>query len=117
MAGFGISGQAQQKKTPVEVYYFHFSNRCVTCRAVESEAKKDVAELYGKKVKFQAMNLEEPAGAKKGKELKVTGQMLLIVKGDQKIDLTSKGFMYARSNPEKLKKILKTQIDALLKDL
>ncbi|MFA5420077.1 MAG: hypothetical protein WC341_16610, partial [Bacteroidales bacterium] len=30
----------------VEVYYFHFTRRCVTCNAVESESKKAIESLY-----------------------------------------------------------------------
>ena len=45
----------------VEAYYFHMSTRCITCKAVEAEAKKNLESLYGEKVKFQAINLEDDA--------------------------------------------------------
>ena len=99
---------------PVEVFYFHFTRRCITCQTVEAQSKQSILELYGDKVSFNAYNLDEPDGETKGKELGVSGQTLLIVSGDTKIDLTSEGFMYARSNPEKLREILKCKIDPLL---
>lgn len=102
------------KSDKVEVYYFHFTRRCMTCQAVEDVSKNAVAELYGGKVSFAGYNLDEEAGKAKGKELEVSGQTLLIVSGDTKINITNEGFMNARSNPDKLKQIIKEKIDLLL---
>lgn len=102
------------KADKVEVYYFHFTHRCATCQAVESVSKEAVAALYGDKVSFAGYNLDEEAGKTKGDELNVSGQTLLIVSGDTKINLTNEGFMNARSNPDKLKQIIKEKIDPLL---
>ena len=98
----------------VEVYYFHSSRRCETCKAVEDVSKTSIAELYGEAVSFTGYNLDEPEAAKKAEELEVSGQTLLIVSGDTKINITNDGFMYARSNPEKLKQIIKGKIDPLI---
>ena len=98
----------------VEVYYFHLSRRCATCKAIESVSKEAIAELYGDKVHFTPYNLDETAGKEKGDEVGVSGQTLLIVSGDKKINITNEGFMYARSNPDKLKDIIKTNVDPLL---
>lgn len=98
----------------IEVLYFHFTRRCATCMAVENVSKDAVAGLYGDKVSFIAYNLEEADGESRGKELGVSGQSLLIVAGDTKIDITNEGFLNARSNPDKLKQILKERIDPLL---
>jgi len=102
------------KADQVEVYYFHYTRRCATCNAVERVSKDAVAELYGAKVSFANYNLDEEAGATKGKELEVSGQTLLIVAGDTKINITNEGFMNARSNPDKLKAIIRETIDPLL---
>ena len=107
--GSSVSGSEK-----VEVYYFHYTRRCATCNAVESVTKEAVAELYGSKVSFTDYNLEEEAGKKRGKELKVSGQTLLIVSGETRINITNDGFMNARSNPDKLKAIIKEKIDPLL---
>ena len=98
----------------VEVYYFHSSRRCETCKAVEDVSKTSIAELYGEAVSFTGYNLDEPEAAKKAEELEVSGQTLLIVSGDTKINITNDGFLYARSNPEKLKQIIKGKIDPLI---
>ncbi|MDD2797734.1 MAG: nitrophenyl compound nitroreductase subunit ArsF family protein [Bacteroidales bacterium] len=113
---------AQTKKTVpatstpiVQVYYSHFSARCVTCKAVEAEAKKDLAELYGNKVSFQSLNLDEASNEALAKKLDVSTQALLIVKGTKQVNITNEGFMYARANPAKFKAVIKAKVDELLK--
>lgn len=98
----------------VEAYYFHNSSRCVTCKTVEAEAKTNLENLYGNRVTFRALNLEDDATKVIAKKLEVSGQTLLIVKGDKKINLTNEGFMYARTNPAKFKSIIKEKVDALI---
>ncbi len=102
------------KSDHVEVYYFHFTRRCATCNAVEQVSKEALTELYGKEVTFTSYNLDEENGKAKGNELGVSGQSLLIVAGENTINLTTEGFMNARSNPDKLKAIIKGKIDPLL---
>lgn len=99
--------------TRIEAYYFHNTSRCVTCRTVEAEAKADLESLYGSQVTFKALNLEDDATKAIAKKLDVSGQTLLIVKGDKKLNLTNEGFMYARTNPVKFKSIIKEKVDAL----
>lgn len=97
-----VTAQNQaEEKAVVDVYYFHLNTRCATCRAIESETKQDVKELFGADVHFSAYNLDKPEGEAKGKELGVNSQSLIVVKGNKKIDLTNEGFLYARTNPEK----------------
>lgn len=98
----------------IEVYYFHYTRRCVTCRDVEIVSGEAVKELYGDRVPFFEVNLDETEGKEKAKELGISGQTLLIVNGDKKINITNEGFMYARSNPEKLKLIISDHITPML---
>jgi hypothetical protein len=104
-----------QQTADVEVYYFHFTRRCATCKTVESEAKKAVQELYGDAVQFLTYNLDKNEGEQKADDLGVSGQTLLIVKDETKINITRAGFMNARNNPDKLKQIIKNKIDPLMK--
>jgi len=119
------NAQSAREATPagkpgkVEAYYFHFNARCVTCKTVEAEAKADIEALYPEliksgKVSFKAFNLDEPSGKAIADKLGVNGQTLLLVNGTEKINITNEGFMYARSNPEKLKGIIKEKVDKLL---
>lgn len=109
------SAQAQGEQSElVNVYYFHFNTRCETCRAVESEAQLSVQLNFGDDVTFSAVNLDEKEGEEIGKKLGVNSQMLLIVKGDTRINLTNEGFLYALTDPDKLKEIIKAKIKPLL---
>ena len=122
--GLNISCNAQPEKKAinsdlavaesVEVFYFHNTRRCATCQAVEKESKDIVEELYDEKVTFLAYNLEEKDGKEMAGELGVSGQTLLIVSGETRINITNEGFINARTNPEKLKQIMKEKIDPLL---
>ncbi|MDX2430414.1 MAG: nitrophenyl compound nitroreductase subunit ArsF family protein [Bacteroides sp.] len=103
----------------VQIYYFHNTKRCATCNAVEDETKVAL-EMYYKDgleagtVGFVSLNLEEDEGAEMAQVLHVSGQTLLLVKGETQVNLTNEGFMNARTNPEKFHEILKAQIDNLL---
>lgn len=103
------------KSSKIEAYYFHNKTRCTTCKTVEAEAKANLKELYGDKVSFTALNLEEKTTDPIAKKLKVSGQTLLVVKGDKKVNLTNEGFLYAVSDPEKFKAIIKEKVDPLVK--
>jgi hypothetical protein len=103
----------------VEAYYFHFTARCETCRTVEAEAKQAIETLYPGMVKdgdmsFQAINLDDASSKAIAEKLKVSGQSLLLVKGDKQINITNEGFLYAVTKPAKLKSIIKEKIDGLL---
>lgn len=114
----GPSYSATGKK--VEVYYFHFTRRCMTCNNVEKVSKEAVEQQFADKVKagditFQSINLDEKDGEALGAKLKVEGQTLLIVSGDKRVDLTDKGFMYANNSPDKLKAEIKKAIDGMIR--
>lgn len=124
LLGLNNSCSAQSgkdKSTPVatvdqevEVFYFHNTRRCATCQAVETVSGEAVVELFGERVSFKEYNLEEADGKKKATDLGVSGQALLIVSGNKKINITNEGFMYARSNPDKLKQVISDNITPLL---
>jgi len=119
---FTINAQddKQQKKEQeisiekVKVYYFHNERRCATCNAVEEVTKTALNEYYPEQVKagvvtFQSINIEDDENKSLAKELRISGQTLLIITDGKKKDLTNDAFMYARSNPDKLReKIRKT---------
>jgi hypothetical protein len=126
-SGISCDAQTTQKPAPevtkkgdVEVYYFHMTTRCVTCKTIEAEARKNVEMLYADQVKageisFIALNIEESTGRTMGEKLGVNSQTLLIVKGDQKINITNEGFLYAVSQPQKFAEVMKSKIDPLIK--
>ena len=103
----------------IQVYYFHNTKRCATCNAVEDETLMALELFYKENIEagtieFTSLNLEEEEGESMAQELQVSGQTLLLVKGEIKVNLTNDGFMNARTNPTKFHEILKSQIDQLL---
>ncbi|MBU8891338.1 MAG: hypothetical protein KOO66_01055 [Bacteroidales bacterium] len=103
----------------INVYYFHFTRRCATCNAVEDKTNEILNELYAgqvesKNIVFISLNLEEAGSKEIAEKHGVSGQALIFVKGDKKVDLTTEGFMNARSNPEKLKEKIKETVDELI---
>ncbi|GAT62766.1 nitrophenyl compound nitroreductase subunit ArsF family protein [Paludibacter jiangxiensis] len=111
---------ATVKQAKIEVYYFHFTRRCVTCQAVETESQKAVAALYPAQSKqgiitFKSLNLDDKASKAMATRCKAEGQALLVISGNKRFDLTDQGFMYARNNPDKLKAELKKIIDPLIR--
>lgn len=103
----------------LQVYYFHFTKRCATCNAVENETMAALEMFYADQVKlgniaFVSLNLEEEDGEKMAEQLKVSGQTLLLVKGDQMVNLTNEGFINARTNSGKFHEILRSNIDNML---
>ena len=111
--------QVSVKSEEIKVYYFHFTRRCATCNAVEEQTNGILNELYADQLEsnnivFKSLNLDESESKEIAEKLGISGQALLFVKGDQKIDLTTDGFMNARSNSEKLKAKIKKTVDGLL---
>ncbi|NOX45399.1 MAG: hypothetical protein GXO89_00295 [Chlorobi bacterium] len=98
----------------INVYYFHNTRRCETCKAVESVTMSTLEDSFPEQMKngeitFESLNIEKEENEPLARKLHVSGQALLFVKNGNKKDMTSDAFMYARTNPDKLKeKILKT---------
>lgn len=103
----------------IEAYYFHFTARCITCLTIEASTRDNLQNLYPGQFKqglitFQSVNLDEPASKPMAERLGISGQTLLLVKGDQKINLTNEGFLYAVAKPDKFKEIINEKVDGLL---
>ncbi len=96
----------------VQVYYFHASRRCATCKAVETVSEKAVRENYGDKVAFQSINIEDEKNNALVQKYQISGQRLLILKGENGFDLTYFAFMNAMNNPDRLKEQIKIFVDS-----
>lgn len=104
---------ATTEASDVEVYYFHATRRCATCQAVEEVTKEALTEKYGEDVTFQSINREKQSDHPLIKKHNVSGQTLLIMKGDKVENLTNYAFMNARTNPEKLKSKIVETVESL----
>jgi len=105
--------QTKEKVSGVEVYYFHATNRCVTCEAVEAVTKEALKQYYGDQLTLKSINREEDKDNPLLKKHQISGQTLLILKGDKAVDLTTVAFMNARTKPEKLKAKIKETIEKM----
>ena len=103
-----------KQATDVKAYYFHATHRCATCQAVEDVTKQALNEYNNNAVTFQSINREENKDNPMIKKHKVSGQTLLIIKGDKVVNLTNYAFMNARTNPDKLKVKIKSTIDSMM---
>lgn len=113
------SSPAENTSEKIEVYYFHFTARCTTCKTVEAKTKEDLESLYPDQVKnglitFLSLNLDEESTKPLADKFGISGQTLLLVKGSEKINLTNEGFMYAVVKPDKFKEIINEKVDGLL---
>jgi len=97
----------------VKAYYFHNTRRCVTCKAVEDVAYNALKELSAGKILLKSVNLDDKTNKDLINNIGAKGQALLIVKGDQKIDLTTDGFLYARTDPDKFVQKIRETLDSL----
>jgi len=98
----------------IKAYYFHATQRCATCQAVEAVTKEALKENYGEKIPFESINREKDKENPLIKKYQVSGTTLLIIKGNEVVNLTNDAFMNARTKPEKLKEKIKETVDAML---
>lgn len=105
--------QTVNKYAGIEVYYFHGTRRCDTCNAVEKVTSEALKQYFGDQLTLKSINREEAKNSALVKKYQVSGQALLIVKGDKKIDLTTIAFMNAERSPFRVKSKIKETIDKL----
>jgi hypothetical protein len=108
----------------LEVLYFHSTYRCVTCNAVENNAKKLIEENYKAQldngtIKFASYNVDDEANKTLAEKYQISSSTLLIInkygKKEIKTDFTDIAFQYANTNPGKYAELLKTEIDKNIK--
>lgn len=114
--------EEQTKVDAVEVLYFHGTQRCASCVAVEKETKALLGAQYGElmeqgRVCFRAIDLiEEEALAD---EYEVVWSSLLLVDYDAQgtksvTDLTDFAFLNAKTAPERFREELSKHIDRMV---
>ncbi|MCO5263112.1 MAG: nitrophenyl compound nitroreductase subunit ArsF family protein [Lentimicrobium sp.] len=106
-------------ESEIVVYYFHNERRCATCEAVEAETKAALEKYYPEalgngKIAFVSLNMEEASGARIADQFDIAAQSLIVVHGEEIRDITSEGFLYARTSPGKLHDAVKNAIDPML---
>jgi hypothetical protein len=87
----------------VEVYYFHGTRRCVTCKAVGSVSQELIERKYKDQVKFIEINMDEEGNEDLIEKFQASGSGLYVYNGDKIVNITAYAFQYAINNPDKLK--------------
>ena len=120
----GQNKTAPAAQTKLVVYYFHATNRCATCLAIEENTKKTLqsnfaGEMKNGTIKFLSINVDEKENAALAEKYQAAGSALWITKlangKEEKKDMTNFAFSYGRSNPEKFISGLKEEIEKELK--
>ena len=106
-------------KGVVQVLYFHGSQRCATCRALEAKTIELLETEYAQaqnegKIVFKSIDFSEPEGEAVADRYEVAWSSLILDKDGTTADLTDMGFRYARTEPETFKANLKQEIDKML---
>ncbi|MBN1768960.1 MAG: hypothetical protein JXR50_02160 [Prolixibacteraceae bacterium] len=97
----------------IKAYYFHLTRRCTTCKAVEKVSGDILKDLYGSDVTLKSVNVEEKEGKELAQSIGISGQALVITNGEKTVNLINDGFMYARTNPAKLKEKIEAAVESV----
>ena len=110
----------------IEVLYFHGSQRCITCRAIESNTIALLDSIYSKekadgKIVFRVIDISDEKNEKIADKYEVTWSSLFVngwKNGKESVNnMTEFGFSYAKNSPDEFKKGLKDKIDQMLSEL
>lgn len=99
----------------IEVLYFHGKQRCATCIAIETQTKQAVEELGDNRLTMRTIDISKKENESIVEKYEVAWSTLIVVKGDNVLNLTDLGFSLARNNPDGFRERLKSEIKQLLK--
>jgi len=115
----------QAKEHIIEIFDFHTTNRCITCKAIEANTKYTLDtyfadELKNGKITFQVVNIDKDENYELSKKFKASGTSLFLnIIGDEKekqIDLTAFAFTYGKKKDvfsDRLKNKLERHLEKL----
>lgn len=115
------SAQTAEKKqekqtTEIGVVYFHGSQRCLTCRAIEKFAKETVDSCFAgnDSVKFKIVDITTPEGEKLADKYEIASSALFIIKEangkTSYSDMTPFAFKNARKNIPAFRKGIENKV-------
>jgi thioredoxin-related protein len=99
----------------IKVLYFHGKQRCATCIAIEKQTKQAVEELSDNRLTMRTIDISKKENESIVEKYEVAWSSLIVVKGDNVLNLTELGFSLARNNPDGFRERLKSEIKQLLK--
>ncbi len=129
---FSCNGKAQNKTSDtqlkantIEVFDFHTTNRCITCKAIEANTQYTLETYFAKELKdgkitFKVVNIDEDENYELAKKFKASGTSLFLnvitPEKEKQIDLTAFAFTYGKKKDDfsgKLKSKLEKQLEKL----
>ena len=117
-----LAANQQTKKDVVEVLYFHGTQRCATCMAIEKNTNALVESAYAEQLKSGKLEFRSVDISKEGalaEKYGVSWSSLILVDHDKdgkecSTNLTEFAFGNARTAPNKFKAGLSEQISEML---
>ena len=129
---FSCTGKAQNSVSKqqvevntIEVFDFHTTNRCITCKAIESNTLYTLEtyfseELENGKITFKVVNIDDKENYELAKKFKASGTSLYLniinPEKEKQIDLTAFAFTYGKKQDvfsERLKNKIEKQLEKL----
>jgi len=119
-----ISKQEVKEKT-IEVFDFHTTNRCITCKAIEANTQYTLEtyfaqELESGKITFKVINIDEDENYELAKKFKASGTSLFLniinSENEKQVALTAFAFTYGKKKDvfsEKLKNKIEKHLEKL----
>ncbi|MFD0836806.1 nitrophenyl compound nitroreductase subunit ArsF family protein [Mariniflexile aquimaris] len=109
----------------IEVIDFHSTHRCMTCNAIEANAKYTLNTYFAKelkegKISFKAINVDEKTNEKIAEKFEASGTSLFlnVIKNGKETQINLTDFAFMKGNDqEAFSKELKSKIDTQLKTL
>ena len=98
--------------TVVNVLYFRVKQRCETCDAVTHVTQKTIATAFAGNSKVRYIEIENSLKANEAlvEKYEVIWNALIIVKGDDVVDITQRAFLNAVNNPQILENLIKEEV-------
>ncbi|MEY8587128.1 nitrophenyl compound nitroreductase subunit ArsF family protein [Phocaeicola sartorii] len=110
----------------IEVLYFHGAQRCITCRAIETNTVALLDSFYSKekaagKIIYKVIDISKKENEAIADKYEVTWSSLFVngwKDGKENVNnMTEFSFSNAKNAPDKFKEGIKSKIDELLKQL
>jgi hypothetical protein len=101
----------------LRVYFFHLTERCPACTAVEKETKAVLNKHFKTQfdrgiIEFTSFNIDRKENRYIAQKYQVSYTSLLLVRADGTFtDFTNTSLNYAHMNPLKFEELLKAEIE------
>jgi len=101
----------------LQVYFFHMTDRCPSCIAIEINTKKVLEDNFKTQmdngiINFASFNIDKKENKSLAEKYQISYTSLLLVRADGAItDLTNDSFNYANTRPLRFQELLKSEID------